>query len=198
MARSFNGSTTKMDMNALEPIATTGDSFTVGGWINAAAQSGQTCCFAQAQSTTSTNFVFLGISSSGSKNQTNLVVSGPLPTINHTGTSVVCDSTWHHICLVGYSALSYSVYVDGSLDFNIGASTYTFGTQNTATLGYLHRSSSGQFFNGTLSEWAKWTRSLSQPEIASLANGLPASHLGPNHYWPLWGRDSPEPDIGNG
>jgi hypothetical protein len=88
-------------------------------------------------------------------------------------------------------------YIDGGADF-----THADGTMGTALtalgMGVLRRSSNSNFYNGTLSEVANWGRVLSATEVKSLADGLPASHLGPSHYWPLWGRDSPEPDIGTG
>jgi hypothetical protein len=91
------------------------------------------------------------------------------------------------------------LYVDGAADSSgtrTALSNSNSQTFNTTNIGVLVRNTTSNFYSGTISEVATWTRTLSQGEVTSLASGLPASHLAPAHYWPLWGVDSPEPDIG--
>lgn len=114
----------------------------------------------------------------------------------------LADGTWHHFVYsqsLSGSTVSWQVYIDGAADSTAHG---TYGSTNASctrvSIGALARSTTTNFFAGTLLGVASWSRSLSAAEAKSLANGLPASRLGPSHYWPLWGVDSPEPDIGNG
>lgn len=107
-------------------------------------------------------------------------------------------NTWHHFCYDQDAAGTWQLIRDGSA---IAGATYTPSgtfTRNRVTFGAIRRSSTTNFWPGTAAQIASWTRQLSRSEISALAAGVPASYLGPNHYWPLWGGDSPEPDLGNG
>jgi len=110
------------------------------------------------------------------------------------------DSTWHHICYTqdGAATCAWAVYIDGLL--NISGS-YTSGatTLNQIRIGCLQTTGAAtQFYNGSLEDLGIFHRQLSAKEVLALASGLPASFLGPTHYWPIWGVDSSEPDLGNG
>lgn len=107
-------------------------------------------------------------------------------------------NVWHHFCFTDDGAGHWKLYQDGStLGSGTHALTGTF-TRNRVTFGAIRRSSTTNFWPGTLAQAASWTRLLSASEVLALAKGLAPSRLGPAHYWPLWGTDSPEPDIGLG
>ena len=115
-----------------------------------------------------------------------------------TGAKTALDNTWHHVAVTLDTSRGVKRYIDGALD---GSTTYTSGGTYTfvrAGIGLLRRSTNTAFWPGSLAHVAAWTRTLAANEALSLASGLPPSHLAPTNYWPLWGKDSPEPDIGNG
>lgn len=199
MARSFNGTSDLITIASVTAIPDTRTAFTWAGWVNAAAQATKTFV-SQGQTASTRSFLFFGTSSVSPNNTIRvlLVDSGNINQINSTaGTAVVLDSTWHHVALTVDSSGNWTSYADGVVD---KSGTTTSATVNTTTagLGALIRSTTIDFLSGSLQGWARWSRALSAGEIKSLAAGLPASHLGPTNYWPLWGKDSPEPDIGNG
>ncbi len=67
---------------------------------------------------------------------------------------------------------------------------------NGVRIGNQATGPSGARWNGSLAHVAYWSRALSAHEVVGLAAGMLPSHLGPDHYWPLWGADSPEFDQG--
>ncbi len=117
------------------------------------------------------------------------------------GTIVAADGTWHHVCVTQNASSLCKLYVDGVADSSgsrTALSNSNSQTFNTARIGVLTRNTNANFYSGTIAEVATWTRELTASEVKLLAAGHLASELGPAHYWPLWGADSPEPDIGNG
>lgn len=113
-----------------------------------------------------------------------------------TSTSNVNTGAWVH-CGGACTGTTGVVYVDGSAQ---GAATQTTTNSSSGLSWRIGAQLAGvtqAFFSGQIAEVALWKRVLSANEFASLSAGLPASHLAPDHYWPLFGADSPEPDIGN-
>lgn len=126
------------------------------------------------------------------------VVHTTLNTLALVGSATAfAAGVWHHVLVTQTTGRVATIYVDGVQDAQGTAGTSTFSTTNTA-IGALFRSTAAFFYGGDIAEVANWPRTLSAEEAVALASGLPASYLGPSHYWPLWGADSPEPDIGNG
>lgn len=118
-----------------------------------------------------------------------------------SGTIVAFDSTWHHVCVSQTGASDiFRLFVDGTADGTKTRTSLSSATNqvfNRTTWGALVRNGTAQFYGGLLAHAALWTRELSAAEISSLAKGMLPSLLAPDHYWPFWGTDSPEPDIGN-
>ncbi len=202
MARQFNGSTDKIDADSAVLNMSGQQAFSFAFWAKATiaqsnvlnpfgnANSGAAGPFFQAQGDASGKLVYAARSlTSGSSDTT-------------TSTAVYFDNTWHHCVVTQPSGSStLSIYIDGVLDHTFARtslSNNTTQTFNTLSFGYLHRNTSAQFFAGALADVAAWTRTITAQEVALLGSGAEASLLAPNHYWPLWGVDSPEPDIGNG
>lgn len=104
---------------------------------------------------------------------------------------------WYHL-LGTWDGTNQTFYVNGT---SAGTGTTTFGAnaaRETRIGAGQNESTPSFYFKGDVSGVAIWNRALSAGDAISLASGLPPSHLGPSHYWPFWGVDSPEPDIGNG
>lgn len=105
-------------------------------------------------------------------------------------------STWVHVAGVIESATSRTPYLNG-----IAGATGT-DSRNPALAETTVGTGSGQergFANtGHLAEAAIWSVGLSAAEIAALAAGVPPRLIRPESlwgYWPIWGVDSPEPDL---
>ena len=204
MARSFNGTSDDIVANAAASFSEQ-SAYTVAFWVkappNGSSPTSQTC-WCEGANASNNQFILIGKRVTGSSQQGIVTIrnnAGGTSQVNAVATNgVLFDSTWHHFMYAqnGAATCGYHYYIDGVLD---KSGTYTSGatTINVLSMGCDTRNGgTAQFFNGTLAEVAKWSRQLSVSEAASLAAGLPASHLGPDHYWPLWGVDSPEPDIG--
>jgi hypothetical protein len=83
------------------------------------------------------------------------------------------NTNWTHIALVRTgtgSACTITLYINGS--------TAAAGTNNAvdavaaATLYFGNRASLTRGLNGSMAEWAKWSRALSPNEIGALKNGF--------------------------
>lgn len=199
MARSFNGTSDLITIDAVTAISTTSDAWTWAGWVKGAAQS--TKAFVSQCANATNPQMYFGTDSSTPFNNCRflLVDVGGVTRVNMLiSTATVMDSTPHHVAVTWDSSANWVVYVDGVNDHSGSTSSAVSIGTTRATFGCFRRSTNSDFLNGSLWDWARWSRALSAKEILSLANGLPPSHLGPDHYWPLWGLDSPEPDIGNG
>jgi hypothetical protein len=174
---------------------------TVAFWVASTTTTGGWYAYGEASSSASQPLFGLGLASGTIRvflrNDANSTL------LNVTLTASVLDGNPHHVCYTQDASGNYVFYADGGVDHSGSHSTTGTLTVDRATIFALGRGSgttivSGTPFAGTMWEVATWTRQLAAAEVASLANGLPASHLGPSHYWPLWGVDSPEPDIGIG
>lgn len=196
MPRLFNGTTEFVAANAAH-VTNGGVAFTISQWVNGAAQSlkntygeGNSAAagpFFQIQATSGFVIMSARDTASGGSDQ----ISG-----SHTA----FDSTWHHICLTQTTGNLISQFVDGVADGSITRTTLSNAagqTFNTTSIGTIVRNTNNSLFAGRIAHTALWKRTLSLPEIKSLAAGLSPSLLSPDHYWPLWGTDSPEPNLGN-
>jgi len=133
----------------------------------------------------------------GSKLELELSSAGSVDVAISSG--VFFDSSWHHLGLTQNASNLITIYRDGVQDstFTRTANSNSSGqSMPTVRWGASQlNASTGNLYGGTLSDGATWTRQLSAAEIKSLADGMRPSQLGPAHYWPLWGADSPEPDL---
>ena len=198
MARSLNGTSDKIAANAAH-LTNAGVAFTIAGWIKKSARANDAL---YGEGSTGAAGPFAELHLDGTTGQhiefaARSGASGSADTI--TGTLTAADGTWHHIAVTQDSSNNIALFVDGTAD-TTGARTALSNTPgqvfNTATLGAVVRNTTSSFFSGTMAHVATWSRQLSAAEIKTLAAGVPPSLLGPDHYWPLWGTDSPEPDIG--
>ncbi len=200
MARQFNGTTDLITVSAAH-LTNAGIAFSISAWIKKAARvsdeiygegnSGAAGPFFQVQldGTTGTHLNVTARSATTGSSDSVL------------GTIVCVDSTWHHIAVTQNGSNLIKLYVDGVADTSgsrTSLSNTAGQTLNTASIGVLIRNTNANFYVGGIGETASWDRELTATEVKLLSGGHPAAELGPVHYWPLWGVDSPEPDIGNG
>lgn len=191
MARRFNGSSDVIHADAGHLFAN-GVPYSVSAW--AKGNTATAAVFSEGIST-STRQVFCLLSDATGSKLRIFIQNSAGSSSDHTGTATAFEATvWHHLCVVA-SGTTYNSYVDGALDLSAQGYGGTIST-TLVGIGAFVRSTTIDFFSGSIAEVATWSRSLSSAEVVSLASGLPASHLAPSHYWPLWGLDSPEPDIG--
>lgn len=201
MARNFNGTTDNISADAAAGYSQQ-VAYTVAFFINAAAPgtSVSQCPYGEGRSTTNNPFLIIengNVSPFNTMFVTTRGDAGGGSVLNQRTTAVLWDSTWHHFIYTQDGSGNWAFYVEGALDKS-GSFATSATTINRLTLGEFRGGSTQKPFAGKLAEVGVWHREISAGEAASLGNGLPASFLAPTHYWPLWGIDSPEPDIGGG
>jgi len=100
--------------------------------------------------------------------------------------------------MVGASATDRAVYIDGGSKGTNATSNTPSGLASTR-LGKDHDNNNA--LDGRIGEGAIWNVALTDAEVARLAKGIHPFKVRPANivaYWPLWGRNSPEPDCVGG
>lgn len=195
MARNFNGTSDIIKASGANVWGRlTACSFAF--WVNAAAQNNKNVY--DESGANASNIFFIG-SDSVSPFRKLFVGTFNGSSVTVRSVSTVFDASWHHVAFCQAADGSYTLYIDGVLDSSGSVFMQSITGFDRATMGAGNRGSgagtSSNFLNGILAHVATWTRQLAAGEAQSLANGLLPSHLAPAHYWPLWGVDSPEPDL---
>ena len=197
MSRLFNGSSDFIAMDSSH-IYKTNVAFTISAWVKSSAGDQKVIYGEGLSSSTNGYFAFMARGTPPNTRLRALVVgSGGTTRLDLQSTSFPFDSAWHHFLYTQDASFHGSLYVDGGTPDTATVTNDSAVNPNRTGIGCARRNVNSLFFPGTICEVATWTRQLSTKEIVSLASGLPASFFGPTHYWPLWGVDSPEPDIGN-
>jgi hypothetical protein len=129
---------------------------------------------------------------------TNLNGSEALAT---TSTSFVANS-WQHACGVFTSATSRAAYLNGG-GVGTNATNLTPSGINRTFVGRLSGADGSLFgsMNGAIAEAAIWSAALDAGEVLQLSKGLCPLLIRPASlvcYWPIYGRQSPEPDWADG
>lgn len=201
MARSFNGTSDKIAANAAHSFSEQA-AFSVSFWALVPAGSQHGSIYTETRSTSSAPWIDINYNSA--VNSANIIVqirndAGGTQQLSSTfrssGSPSFADGNWHHYVFTQDGSGNYATYCDGI----VGPSgSYTPGTTtiDQLTIGCWQGNGASQFFHGSIAHVAKWSRKLSAGEAAALGAGTLPSHFGPDHYWPLFGVDSPEPDIG--
>lgn len=198
MARHFNGTSDFIAVDAARLWSPT-TAFSFVGWINGGTQQNKKF-YCEGLSSTP-NGVLNICSQNGSPNNKLrgvIIGSGGATRLLIISSAVVLDSTWHHIAYTQDASLHAALYVDGAADTTGTITTDSFAASNRVSLGVERTSTNSNFFSGDMGHAATWSRQLAALEIKAMAAGIPPSKFAANHYWPLWGADSPEPDIGIG
>lgn len=201
MPRSFNGTSDLIHVDSAH-LTNGATAFSIAGWVKSAATA-FAMIYAETEPPSAGPLFFFSLSGSSPHTtgaqleiEARSLSTGGVDEFQNTAT--VADSTWHHVAVTQNASSLMTLYADGIAD---GTKTRTslsnFNSQSfrAATIGAQTRSSTTNFFPGLVAHLASWTRQLSAREVLSLASGLLPPALGPAHYWPLWGVDSPEPDL---
>ncbi len=199
MARSFNGTSDFIQANSGNVFQGTRNATSWSFWVNGAGQQNKTI-YCDAKLATNT-FIAFGTANVVSGAACRVIISnaGGTTLLDTTSTAVIANSAWHHVCFTLDASGNWKLYIDGALDSSGGPLTSATSLVPTwAAFGALVRNTNTAFFSGRIAHVSNFTVTLSADHAVGLAAGLPATHLGPSHYWPLWGADSPEPEITSG
>lgn len=118
-----------------------------------------------------------------------------------SSTSFVANS-WQHGCAVFTSATSRTAYLNGggagndTTNLTPSGINRTYVGRLTGPDGSLYGS-----MNGAMAEAAIWSAALTAAEVLQLSKGLSPLLIRPASlvcYWPIYGRQSPEPDWADG
>lgn len=118
------------------------------------------------------------------------------------GTNTIGLNTWRHFFATWVSATERRLYINGAQAAGgTGLPSRNPGQRSDFRLSNNGDGNSTLRFNGLLGEWGVWDMALTAAEIAALGKGVSPLRIRParlTHYWPLFGRRSPEPDLMGG
>lgn len=197
MARLFNGTTNVIRADSAR-VFNKSTECSIAFWAKFPSPSTNKTCYSESATANANNCISLGSDAvTGAKLRLFIKINISSPsTIDTVGTITAFDGNWHHIAFTQNVSNNVKTYVDGILDLNTSYSSAATYSAVDLAIGALIRNTNSSFFQGSLAHVANWQRVLSPTEIIMLASGMLPLHLKPHHYWPLWGIDSPEPDIG--
>ena len=190
MARSFNGTTDRIDYTLALTLGVT-----LAAWIKTTTASAAACILDN------------DTGAAGGRAYQFRVASGKLQAIffsggsafTATGATTINDGKWHHVAVTCPTSGVFTLYVAGVSDGTSASHGWDHPAGATGGSIGSHHQGASQFFAGSIADAVIFGgTTLSARQLGSLAAGVPASHLGVSNYLPLWGADSPEPDIGNG
>ena len=127
---------------------------------------------------------------------------------NYAYTGTIASSGWHHYALWfdgggSGDANKVRIYYDGtnqSLTYSEEQPT-SLGTTLLMSLGRDYSVSALRYAAGGYANWGAWLGNLGQAEITALSKGASPLRIRPNlltNYWPIVGKQSPEPDLVGG
>ena len=101
---------------------------------------------------------------------------------SRSSVTTVSLNQWY-LATYTYSSSGSKLYVNGTLDTDFGAWTWSTGLINNFAIGCGHGDASGHYFDGNLADARVYDRELSATEIVNLYNGNDVSS--PVAHWPL-------------
>lgn len=194
MARSFNGSSDKISM-ATFPVVGSTTAYSIAAWIK--------------PNTVNLIHSILGMDNGGPKRflQFRISASAKLELVQFTagesptgldGASSLPAATWSHVgCSCPGASGTSKMFVNGVVDGSAAAAGGApVSVVDQAVIGAQLPSITNNPFPGSIACLAYWSAQIPDSWFAAMAAGALPSLFGPDHFWPLWGMDSPEPDIG--
>lgn len=120
--------------------------------------------------------------------------SGGTTTEAETTTGIARDGSWEHACGVFASTTDRRAFLNGG-----SKGTNTDSVSDVAPTSFT-AGDAPPFAGlaGRIAEIGIWDIALSDAEVALLAAGISPTRIQAANlvgYWPLWGADSPEPDL---
>ncbi len=159
----WDGTNDFVDIGASDPIATT-DTVTFGGWVKPG--TGNNYAFGRGRDGSGSGWSLYLYAGSNGAAQTAVVTDTP-STAGYTakGTTVLRADTWHHVMAVWVPGSGISLYVDG---VHQKTASTTSTNLRTSTVGSRLGRVNDLYYNGSIDEFAIWTRALSATEIYNL------------------------------
>ena len=117
-----------------------------------------------------------------------------------TSSGAGSNNAWIHAAGVWRTSTSRDAYRDG-VNKGSNATDITPLLLDRTFIGQSANSTGGVFMPGRIAEAAIWNVALSDADVAALAKGVCPLHVRPDGlvaYWPLIGRNDPEPDFVGG
>jgi len=115
------------------------------------------------------------------------------------GVVATAIDTWTHCAAVFASATSRTSYINGANPVNETTNVAgSFAGMDRVSVARRGSSGGSLQFNGDVAEVAIWNVALTEPELLALANGTNPKLIRPENlvfYAPLYGVDSPEPNL---
>lgn len=193
MARAFNGSSDTIAISSF-PVAGSTVAYSIAAWIR--------------PTSVSVIHSILGMDDGSPHRflQFRVSASAKLDLIQFTSASAattlssltsITSNTWTHVggsCPGTNNSGTSKVFVGGVLDNSATSKAgQTVNAIGHADIGSRH---GGDFFPGAIGYVAYWSAQIPDGCFSSMAAGASPLLFGPDHFWPLWGVDSPEPDLG--
>jgi hypothetical protein len=181
MAYEFNGSNQYL---SIESAPATTLPITMACWFNSDSTTGNQRLVGIYAG--SLDYYDLGIRGADAGDPVAAVVNGAGTAEITRTTSGYSANAWHHAVAVFTSTTSRTAYIDAGSSAT-GTTNIALGnTPNTARIGIF--TTNIQYMDGRIAEVGIWNAALTQPEIASLANGMTCDKVRPQSlvfYAPL-------------
>ncbi len=199
-SRLFNGSTEALEISSAVLSAYP---ITVSAWFRvdqlATTKGDEMVIFSIGHSSTGSQFISIRVDDGDAQDRLQIIVNNA-GAVNALTSNEITAQTWHHAFGVWTSSTLRTVILDGDVA-NKGTNTTskTFPSVNITNVAKLRGGgSSFDFFDGRIAEVALWDVALTDNEGASLAAGVSPYRVRSGNmvnHWPVYGRNSPEPDY---
>ncbi len=118
-------------------------------------------------------------------------------------TNNVFTNIWHHgYCEEISSTLRRAVLDADFANEGVDTTSVVFPAMNVSHIGAAQQLTIGRHMDGRIAEVAIWNGyACTNAQILALSKGASPFEIGaplPTHFWPLWGLNSPEVDLGLG
>ena len=205
MARTFNGSTNRINVASAASISLAVQALTFGGWVKLSSLTHTHTVLSKGDAGSFRANYGLYIYDQGFLGGSNfkyirLFVADGSNGWTHDGTAALSSGVWAHVMGV-YDGSNLKAYLNGAAVGQTAKTGNLPTNTDDLTLGYFKSGGSGQdWLQGDLAEIAVWNAVLTAGEIASLAKGFAPYLIRPqslNFYMPVQGNNSPELDVKN-
>lgn len=205
MAWVFSGTSQYVEISANAALNLPNGDWTVAGWAQFSTRAGTGVDYIfEYQDAGENEFIFLRVrqASATNPNVAQLIIidtNGYLYQLDDAGTFWASNTSPAHIA-IRRSSGTFSIWYNGSSAASSTDATVNAITPTSGIWGIGEGSGHLSLFNGSIWEWAKWDRALSDSEIGQLYNGLASgggkspNSLSTNLIWycPMYSADYTE------
>lgn len=195
MARAFNGSSDLIDISSF-PVAGSSTAYSVAAWVNPSSLAAIRSILGMDKGGTARFFQFR-IITTARKLELIQFNAAHSPTTLDSTSSLAINTWWHVGCSCPGSSGTSKLFINGVADNSAAAGGgAAVSTVDAARIGAQLPVVGQNFFIGSIGYVAYWSAQIPDGFFSSMAAGASPLLFGPDHFWPLWGVDSPEPDLG--